>query len=260
MQTPVMTVSNLSFAYADGNFAIRDINFSVCAGECVSIIGPNGAGKTTLLRALLHRITPHTGDVSVNGTNVGKMSLQERCKQMSFVPQFYRTPSFTVWEYVGLGFVSQMSFGQLRYSVSQQERIDEVLMLLDIAKYAKRPLHTLSGGERQLARIAQALVTPPTVLLMDEPISHLDVKHTVQILDTIRILCDSHKMAVILVVHDLNCAIRCSEKILMMKNGDMLRYAHRDDVINEEVLHDLFDCSFETVIRPQSGIPAVFPL
>ncbi len=191
---------------------LHAIDLSLPAGQVAALVGPNGSGKSTLIRCLAG-LLPHGGRVTLAGT-------ERRNDHMGYMPQdTAASAALTVVETVLLGCV-----GRLRWQVVDADlaAVDAILQRLGIAHLAGRWLSELSGGQRQLVFLAQALVAEPRVLLLDEPISALDLRHQIEVLETVRQLTRERSLITLVVLHDLNAAVRYADQLLLLQHGQLV--------------------------------------
>ena len=197
---------------------VSDASLVVRPGEIVGLIGPNGAGKTTLVRAATGGARLFAGGVSVDGRPVGAYSRLELARVLAVLPQTVpATFSFSALQYVEMGRHAHVSrFGDL--TAHDRQVVSNALELTDTAHLADKPVDTLSGGDLQRLTLAQALAQEPAVLLLDEPTSHLDLNHRLQVLDVVRSLADGG-LAVLAVFHDLDMAARYADRLAVVVDG-----------------------------------------
>lgn len=188
---------------------LHAVDLSLPAGQVGALVGPNGSGKSTLIRCLAG-LLPHDGVVTL-------ADQPRRIEQVGYMPQdTSASVALTVVESVLIGRV-----GRLRWQVGDEDlaAVDAILQRLGIAHLAGRWLRELSGGQRQLVFLAQALVAQPRVLLLDEPISALDLRHQLEVLETVRQLTRERSLVTLMVLHDLNAAVRYADRLLLLQGG-----------------------------------------
>ncbi len=185
---------------------LEDVSFIAEKGECIGIIGPNGSGKSTLLKTLSKILKPSSGKVVLCDKELERYSAKELAKNMAVVPQDTNIDfDFTCLEVVLMGRNPHMK----RFELEGKKDMDiarESMVLTNTWHLRERPLTEISGGERQRVIIARALAQEPSVLLLDEPVSHLDINHQIEILDLVERLKKERGLVVIVVLHDLNLA------------------------------------------------------
>lgn len=205
-----------------------------------SLIGPNAAGKSTLLRAL-GGLQPTEGCVFLGDTDLARLSLAERSRFVTYMPQ-------SIPEGIGLS-VFETVLGALHATPAAHvdggetaalERAANMLAAVGMDAFAMEPLGRLSGGQRQLVSLAQALVREPRVLLLDEPISALDLKHQWRVMQLVRELADQKQMIVLTVLHDLQIAAHWSDGIVVLKNGAVAASGRPHEAITPAVLASVY--------------------
>jgi iron complex transport system ATP-binding protein len=191
---------------------LNNINFNADAGSMHAIVGPNGAGKTTLLKTLAHLQT-YSGSISFNQKELSSITPLERSRCMAYVPQFLPAVNLSVLEVLEL---ARRPFGAPH---KQRKHIDEQIEAFSLHHSLKTPLKALSGGERQMVMIAAALLQQPQLLLLDEPIAHLDPKNQLEVLQRLKDITYSQKITTLIVLHDLQHALHYCDNLLLLKEG-----------------------------------------
>lgn len=226
-------ISHVSAGYP-GKPVLFDVSVpAIAPGEVVSLVGPNAAGKSTLMRALAG-ILPAHGRAVLNGQDVLGLSLARRSSLVTYMPQ-------TLPQGVGLSVLetvlSALDVGELNLSDKVRiERAVSVLERIGVADLAMTRLDELSGGQRQLAALAQALVRTPQVLLLDEPTSALDLHYQLRVLDLVRDIARERSMIALIVLHDLQAAARVSDRVAVLSRGVLAAFGAPDAAITPDVL------------------------
>lgn len=252
----LLKIQNLTAGYQDKP-VIQDISFTVVPGEIVGIIGPNGAGKTTLFRVLTRLLKPWSGEVRYRGRNIQEMPARELARLVAVLPQnLPLTFPFTVLDFILMGRLPHLG----RWEAIQehdQEIAREIMKLTEIKELASRPITELSGGELQRVLLTQALVQEPELLLLDEPTSHLDIGHQVEIMDLIRQLNKEKKLTILMVLHDLNMAGEYCDRIILLNEGKI----HQMGQANEVLTYRNIEAVYKTVVvvkeNPITGRPHI---
>jgi zinc/manganese transport system ATP-binding protein len=247
----ILELSRISVRYKD-RIVLNEIDIEVKAGEFIGMIGPNGAGKTTLLRVILGLLTPSGGSVKISGTPI-----RHGNRAVGYVPQKIQLdPDIPLRgrDLVGLG-IDGHRWGIPLPSRSRQQKIEEVLSAVDALGYADSPVGKLSGGEQQRLLIAQALLTNPKILLLDEPLSNLDIRSAHEIIRLVSKISKEKGIAVILVAHDMNPLLGVMDKILYLAQGNAVM-GSVEEVIQNEVLTRLYGFDVE-VLRIRGRILVV---
>ena len=237
------------FVRYGGLCAVAGVSLSAKAGSVLALIGPNGSGKSSLVKAIAG-LCPVLGTVLFDGQT-------KRPERIGYMPQDIGTQAtLTVLEVVLLGRLGKLG---LRVSASDLAAVRTVLDELGIGGLAGRYLRELSGGQRQLAFLAQALACAPPVLLLDEPISALDIRHQFQVLELVRDLTRARGLATVIVVHDLNAAIRFADELALLHQGHLIAHGPPGEALTKETLRDVF--AIEAAIQDgPDARPIVVPL
>ncbi len=239
-----------------GGDVVASVSLSLEAGEWIALVGPNGAGKTTLLRALAGLVS-YRGSVSIDDREVRQLGRRVLAQLVALVPQApVLPPALTVEEYVLLGRTPHLAY------FAREARADfaatrDALARLDLTGFAKRPLGTMSGGERQRAVLAKALAQQAPILLLDEPTSALDIGRQQQALELVDGLRNQLELTVISAMHDLTLAARYAARLVLLSEGRLIADGPAVDVLTVERLAEHYNASVEIVESPQ-GI-AVLP-
>ncbi|MCC6747497.1 MAG: ABC transporter ATP-binding protein [Deltaproteobacteria bacterium] len=214
----VLTVEGLAFGYP-GRELGAGLGLELFAGEAVALLGPNGAGKTTLVRTLAGALPPLAGSVRLSGGDASALRADERARRVAVLPQGSAIdPGLTVEELVELGRVPHLGlFG--RPGPEDRKAVAEALAACALEGLSGRPLGALSGGERQRAQIAMALAQRAPLLLLDEPLTHLDLRREHEFFELVGRLRRERGLALVLVLHDLRAAFREAGRVLLLDHG-----------------------------------------
>ncbi|MCG8563825.1 MAG: ABC transporter ATP-binding protein [Desulfobacterales bacterium] len=259
--SPVLEVDKLSLGYP-GKTILSGVCFDVRPGEVVSIIGPNGTGKTTLVKAISGHLPPMDGAIRIKGKAITALSPRERASHLAVVMQNLEPVSMGVEEYILLGrlpFFKKFQFFETR---QDQDLAREYMALTHMDHLAKTSMDKISGGERQLAAMARALTQEPSLLVLDEPTSHLDITHQVRILDLVRQLTKKLSLAALMVIHDMNLAAEYSDRLVLLnKDRQTLEAVGTPEaVLTEAAMEKVYHVKVKVQDHPVSGKPAVFPV
>ena len=235
----VFAIEDISFSFGRLK-AIDDLSLTVSPGSFWGIIGPNGCGKSTLLDLLARCRTPDAGTIRYRGRNLADYAGKELAREISLVPQdFYINFSFTVHEIILMGrhpYISRFSSP----SSHDLDVVDQVMERLKIRAFRDKYITELSGGEKQRVIFARALTQDTPVLLLDEATSNMDIKYTLDILDTVARGVEIKQKTVIAVLHNLNLAAAYCDKLILMKSGRVVCAGNRDEILTEENLYEVF--------------------
>ena len=239
-------IKDLSFGYFDTEI-FRNFSLEIDEGETLTILGPNGSGKTTLLKLIQKIILPKSGDIIISGKNINNITNKALSKSTSFVPQIHnQTFPYRVIDFVLMGRNPYIS----DYSIPKEEDIEianKVLEEMGLYYLKDRPHTDISGGELRLVLIARGIVQNTEILLLDEPTAFLDFKNQLIVLETIKELKEKKKLTVIMTLHNPNEAYKYSDKILLIKKGEVISYGKPIDVINDENLKKVYSVDVEIV-------------
>jgi len=249
-----ISIKDLTFSYKS-NKILDDLNISVDDSEIVSLVGPNGSGKTTLIKCI-DRILKPRGSILLEGREVQEMKQQEIARQIGYVPQSSATPlATTVFDTVLMGRRPHIGW---RVSDFDLDKVSDTLERLNLQDLAMRDFGQLSGGQKQKVLIARALVQEPTVLLLDEPTSNLDMKHQLDVLETISSMVKEKGISAVMAIHDLNLAARFSDKLVMLKKGVVYASGSPIDLLSEKNISDVY--GVEAIVMRSLDKPCIVPL
>jgi iron complex transport system ATP-binding protein len=239
---------------------LEKVRFSVKTGTFLGILGPNGSGKTTLLKSISRVLKPRKGAILIDDVNVYKMKNADVAKQMAVVPQDSSIAfSFTALQVVLMGRAPHLSRLQ---SESEKDYViaKQAMEYTGTWNLANRLVTELSGGERQRVIIARALTQQPTVLLLDEPTSHLDISNQLEIMDLLKQLCVEKKLLIVGVFHDFNLAARYCDSILLLKDGKIVAAGKAVETLTSENIRDVFGINVIVNKHPVTDLPFVIPI
>lgn len=246
----MLKVDSISFAY-DGRPVLKDVSFKLTEGELTSLLGVNGSGKTTLLKVISNLIKPIKGCVTINDRSID--SLQDLAKVIAYIPQKTNAIACSVFDAVLMGRRPHIGIEATRrdYKV-----VEDLIGLLHLEELAFKLTTELSGGELQKVTIARALAQEPKILLLDEPISHLDIKNQLEVMGLIKTITLDMQIVTLSVLHDLNIALRFSDRFVMLKDGRVYAEGYQDTV-TEDTIEEVFGvrCKISSV----EGFKIVIP-
>jgi len=220
---------------------LDDVSLSVKEGDFVGILGPNGSGKSTLLKSISRTLKPYRGTILLNKDDIYTLKSVEVAKQMAIVPQESSIGfSFAALDVVLMGRNPHMSRFQME-SGKDMAIAKKAMTMTNTWQFAERPINELSGGEKQRVIIARALAQEPKILLLDEPLTHLDIVNQLEIMDLVKDLCVKEKMIVLAVFHDLNLAARYCTSAIMLKDGKIFSAGNIADILTSENIKSVFN-------------------
>lgn len=247
----IYDVQNLCFKYTAGSRAIlKDASFTLQEGEIITILGPNGAGKSTFLNCLANLLKPDSGEIYLCGRKMREMNIKEVAGCISYVQQAH-TPTFayTVLNFVLMGRAPKI--GMFRKPKAEDiQAAHAALEKLGIAHLADKPYTEISGGERQQATIARAVVQEPKVILFDEPTSHLDYGNQFRILGMIKIM-QSKGYSIIITTHNPDHAILLGGTVAVLDKNGQLVVGKSEEIITEERLKKLYNTDLRLLPIPE---------
>lgn len=235
----MINIKHLNYAYHD-KAVLRDINFNFEKGQFYGIIGPNGSGKTTLLKLIAKIIKTTHNTILISGQDILSLREKKRAREMAIVPQIFNIDhAFTVEEVVSMGRYPYME-GFSGLTKEDYSMINEALDQTNLQEYRMREVNTLSGGELQRVILARAMVQETKVLLLDEPLSHLDIHHQLEILQLTKGLCEKENKTILCVIHDLNLAMKYCDQVILLREGSIFAAGKTTDVLNEENINHVY--------------------
>jgi iron complex transport system ATP-binding protein len=245
-------VNAIGFSYGTKQVLDR-VSFAVKADDVVSVLGPNGVGKTTLIKCINRILNPDAGSVHMEGLDLHRMGRKEIARSIGYVAQRSETSRTTVFDSVLLGRKPHFQWDVTEKDIRLAGR---VLHLLGLDGLALKYVDEISGGEYQLVQIARVLVQQPKLILLDEPTSNLDLSNQHMILQLVRNIIKKNHMAAIMAIHDINLAIRHSDKFVLMKDG-AVHSVGGPEVITPETIKAVYN--IEVYVESVRGIPVIIP-
>jgi iron complex transport system ATP-binding protein len=243
-----------------GDFALRDITFSIPRGSLTGLLGPNGCGKTTLLKVLAGIIAPDAGTVSVHGHPLSTMARRQVARHIAVVPQeTHPAFDFTVMEMVLMGRHPHVGVLQLEgphdFAIA-----GDALSATGTAHLANRQYMTLSGGEKQRVVIAGALAQAAEVLLLDEPTASLDLGYQLDVASLLGRLNRERAVTMVLATHDLNLAASLCDSLVLLRDGRILAQGATRDVLTPSMVHELYGVDADVTFHDRAGHLTVVPV
>ena len=242
----------------DGTPVLHEVTFEAASGGWLSLIGPNGAGKSTALRAIAG-LVGYGGQISLAGADTRLLHGRRRAREVAYVPQEpVLPPDMTVTDYVLLGRTPHLGYLGMP-GHRDRSAAAEAMEQLDIARFAGRRLAQMSGGERQRVVLARALATEPSVLLLDEPTSMLDIGHQQQVLELVDGLRQSAGLTVVSTLHDLTVAGQYADTLVLLSDGRVVAAGPASSVLTAELIGRVYAVRVEVGCGPD-GRPVVSPV
>jgi len=236
----------------DEQTIIDSVSFNVCRGEYLSIIGPNGAGKSTILRSLCRIINKSSGEIKIFGKSISDYSQKELARKITYIGQL-QPNDFTAEEFI---LFSRYPYFSAFAGISKLDRdiARESMKITFTSEFAKRKISDLSSGERQRVAIASALAQGTDIILFDEPVTHLDPYFDHQISELIFDIHKKRNITVINVTHNLNDALKYSDRVLALKKGRIV-FLKDSAAVNSKDMSDLFGIEFLSLTNPEDNKP-----
>ncbi|KGM95553.1 ABC transporter [Clostridium novyi A str. 4552] len=252
-------VKNLKFLY-NSEKVLDDINITIEKGKFYSIIGPNGSGKTTLMKNICKILDANSGHIFINGKDINKMDFKNISKSISVVSQDTNIDfDFSVMDIVLMGrnpyikMFSTESFEDIKMA-------REAMEFLDVWRLKDKNITSLSGGERQRVLIARAICQNTDIILLDEPISHLDITYQIELLNKLICLNHNKKITIISILHDLNLASTYSDYIILMNKGKIVDIGTSEQVLTKENIKNVYKIQVDVMMHPTKFKPYIIPL
>jgi ferric hydroxamate transport system ATP-binding protein len=252
-----MVLENVGFE-VPGNVVLKPLNLNLTGQGVTGLIGQNGSGKSTLLKILARQQPATRGSISFGGRPLQSWGERDFARKVAYLPQ--HTPlaaGLKVRELVALGrYPWHGAFG--RFGQADREKVEEAMALTSTDSVADRMVDTLSGGERQRVWLAMLIAQDARLLLLDEPISALDVAHQVGVLTLVRSLSLEKGVAVVVIIHEINMAARFCDEIIALKDGRMIAHGPPDEFMTATRLEEIYDVAMGVFKHPDTGAAVAY--
>lgn len=247
----MLRINDLS-CILDRQKILDSVSFEIAKGDFTAIIGINGSGKSTLLRCITQAIHIPQNTIFLQGKDVTETAPKQLAKQIAVVPQKNDSDlDFSAYEIVMMGRTPYQKRWE-KDRLEDKETVFYAMKQTNTLQLKDRPVKTLSGGEWQRVLIARALAQEPRLLLLDEPVSHLDVKHQFEIMDMLQKINNENQTTVLVVLHDLNLTLSYAKKTLALQHGSLAAYGNTHEILNENLIHTLFETKPQIVNNNQT--------
>lgn len=235
----LLKIDNISAGYHHEE-VIKGVSLEINRGDFLGLIGPNGSGKTTLLRLATRVLTPGKGQIYFKDKNIFQMDLKEFCCNVAFVAQDISINfPFSVMEMALMGRIPHLK--RLQFETKKDIKIaEEVLTITDTLGLKQKFIDELSAGERQRVIIARALAQEPILLFLDEPTSHLDIGHQIQVMDLLKKLNRANNLTIVIVLHDLNLASAYCNRIALLNEGVIFKQGNPEEVLTYQNIEAVY--------------------
>ena len=244
----MLELKNVRAGYGDIE-VLHDLSYKFEDGKNYCLLGPNGCGKTTLIRTIAALID-FTGEITMDGEVLRSMKRRDLAGKVAVLSQVSNLYfPYTVYDTVMLGRYQYMKgiFGSA--SKEDKEKVEECLETVKMADQRDKRIDELSGGQRQRVFLAQVLAQNPQMILLDEPTNHLDIRHQLELIDYLKKWTADGKHSVIGVLHDINLALRLSDQVLIMKDGEFKATGAFDEVVTSELLGEIYETDIAGFMR-----------
>lgn len=256
---PALRTQAVSVGYptSDGE-VIEEQSIDIPANCISALIGPNGSGKSTFLKALARHLHPSEGRILLDGDDIDSLNQREFARRLGILFQEHPAPgSMTVEQ---LAYQGRYPHRGLFSGLTDEDHrvVNDAFALADLEHLRDREINQLSGGQRQLAWIVMALAQQPDILLLDEPTTFLDLRHQLEVMQIIQRLRDERDMTIVVVLHDINRAVRCADHLLVMRDGAIYDSGPPLEVLTRDLLRNVFDVEAE-ILRDEKDRPVCIP-
>lgn len=254
-----MELKEITYSYDKKIDTLKHVTAEIAKGKITTIIGPNGSGKSTLLGVMARNFTPKNGEIILDGKSLVDFKPKELARKLAVVHQQNDAPiDMTVEKLASYGRIPHRSMWSQGQGASEDDSaIEWALMSTKLLEKRKSRLDQLSGGQRQRAWIAMALAQKTPFLFLDEPTTYLDMYYQIEVLDLIRSLNEEFGLTIIMVLHDVNQAVRYSDMIMVMKDGEIVMSGAPEEVITEEAMKEIYGVNVAIRRDEQTGMIVV---
>lgn len=249
-----MEIKDISFSYDKITDRLKSVSSKIETGKITTIIGPNGCGKSTLLSVMSRNYAVKTGEIVLDGKNIALYKPKEFARKLAIVHQQNDAP-------MDLTVEKLTAFGRLPYKKiigrdieKDEEAINWALECTNLLEKRGKRIDALSGGERQRVWIAMALAQKTPILFLDEPTTYLDIYYQIEILELVKQLNEEYGLTIVMVLHDINQAIRYSHNVIVMKDGQIMMEGKPNEVITEESIKKIYGVDVIVKSDDQSGL------
>lgn len=253
-----LEMRHVRFSYDRARPFIEDFSVGFDSGSVTGIVGPNGCGKSTLLKLAAGMMPPREGEVLLKGVPVSSYDSKSRARRLAFLSQGHRPRAMTVESLVACGRFSHKG-GRAALSVADREAVERAMDRAGVSGLRGRDLTRLSGGQRQRAFIAMVLAQDADVILLDEPTTYLDIGACHDVMRLTRLLNREERKAVVVVVHDLDLALRYCDRLVVMDAGRLVFSGSTRQALASKVLDEAFDIAVREHIDEGRRSFSVFP-
>lgn len=241
-----------------GRTLVERVSLSLYAHRVTGLIGHNGSGKSTLIKMLAGQLRPSQGAIRFGGRPLDDWPIREFARKLAYLPQ---TPPLAA----GMLVRELVAFGRYpwrgalgRFGAADRRKVADAMIATDVGQFADQPVDTLSGGERQRVWLAMLIAQDSECLLLDEPISALDVSHQVEVLSLVRRLACERGLGVVVVLHDVNMAARYCDELVALRGGRLVAQGTPECIVTPRCLHEIYGVTMGVMPHPDTGEPLSF--
>lgn len=251
----MVNAKGITYAYNQNTDNIlENISFDIQDGECIAVLGVNGAGKSTLLKCIDKILTVKSGIVEIDHQDLFQISNRKKAQHIAYVSQNSAHVDMNVFDTVMMG---RKPFIKWDATKEDREIVSNAIHEMELDDYILRSANELSGGEVQRVMLARALAQQPRLLLLDEPTSNLDPRNQHEVLHTVRKIAKENNISVVIIIHDLNLAIRYCDKFLFLQNSQIYSYGGME-TMTEKAIYDVYGIHSDIIYH--KGIPTIIPV
>lgn len=250
MDNELLKAEEVYFSYDKNNFALNKINIQVLKNDFLSIIGRNGSGKSTLVKVISGIYSGYKGNVYLQGKDISSYTKKEISKTLSYLPQSSLSGNngLNVFEFLLLGRYAYKKFSDFTFSEYDKKSVYDSIEVTGIGSFIKKSVNELSGGEKQKVLVTLSLVQldinsdlSEKILVIDEPLTFLDVNFQYEIFSILEKLNKEKKLTIAVVTHNINLALKYTDKTLLLDKGEMILFDETKKVITEETIEKYFE-------------------
>ena len=253
----MIEINNVCFSYE--REILKNININIERGKFYTILGPNGSGKTTLLRILSKSLNIDKGEIFIDEKELTQIKTKVLAKEMAVVPQCTEIEfDFSVQDIVLMGRTPHIP----RFCAESEKDMEiakNAMEITNIWEFRNKSINTLSGGERQRVVVARAIAQETGIILLDEPISHLDIHHQIEIMNQLKQLNKNKNITIIAVLHDLNIAAAYGDHIILMHDQRVYKDGTPEEVLTEDIIGKVYGLEVYITKNPKTGKTFIMP-
>lgn len=260
MDINTIEINSLNFSYDGEGQILNSVNINIEKGKFYTILGPNGSGKTTLVKLISKALNGGNRNIYIDGTDVNFIRNKALAAKIAVVPQYtFIDFDFSVIDIVLMGRAPHIS----RFSSENEEDmkiVQNAMAITNTWHLRNKSINSISGGERQRVIVARAIAQETDIVILDEPISNLDIHHQIEILNQIKLLNMKKKKTIVAVLHDLNIAAAYSDYMILMNNGRIHTMGTREQVLKENIIKEVYGVDVHIISDSVTKRPVIIPV